>query len=90
MRFNVVAAGCGSAASRRHTREVALLTALLAAETGHDVTLESVVPGLSALLPGCEPPPLRPKYVWSMRTRLQTDGRATWQCSIWQSTPMPS
>ena len=31
-------------------------------------------------------PPLRPKHVWSIRTRLQMDGRETWQCSIWQST----
>ena len=31
-------------------------------------------------------PPLRPKHVWAIRTRLQMDGRATWQCSIWRST----
>jgi integrase len=32
-------------------------------------------------------PPLRPKHVWSIRTRLQMrDGRETWQRSIWQST----
>jgi hypothetical protein len=28
-------------------------------------------------------PPLRPKHVWSIRTRLQMEGgRATWRCSI--------
>ena len=27
-------------------------------------------------------PPLRPKHVWSIRTRLQMDGRETWRCSI--------
>jgi len=31
-------------------------------------------------------PPLRPKHVWSIRTKLQIEGgRATWQCSIWPS-----
>lgn len=31
-------------------------------------------------------PPLRPKHVWSIRTKLQIEGRATSPCSIWQST----
>jgi len=32
-------------------------------------------------------PPLRPKHVWSIRTRLQMEGRTRdLQCSIWQST----
>jgi hypothetical protein len=33
-------------------------------------------------------PPLRPKHVWSIRTKLQIADRkrATWRCSTWQST----
>jgi len=32
-------------------------------------------------------PPLRPKHVWSIRTKLQIEGRARdLACSIWQST----
>src|SRR6266496_6449788 len=32
-------------------------------------------------------PPLRPKHVWSIRTKLQIEGRVGISlCSIWQST----
>jgi len=32
-------------------------------------------------------PPFRPKHVWSIRTKLQLEGRIrAWQCSTWQST----
>ena len=32
-------------------------------------------------------PPLRPKHVWSIRTKLQIEAAlAIWPCSIWQST----
>ena len=31
--------------------------------------------------------PLRPKHVWSIRTKLQVEG--TWRCSIWPSTAAP-
>jgi hypothetical protein len=30
-------------------------------------------------------PPLRPKHVWSIRTKLQV-APATWRCSMWRST----
>jgi hypothetical protein len=32
-------------------------------------------------------PPLRPKHVWSIRTKLQIEGEpAIWRCSMWRST----
>jgi hypothetical protein len=32
-------------------------------------------------------PPLRPKHVWSIRTKLQVEaGSVTWPCSTWPST----
>jgi hypothetical protein len=34
----------------------------------------------------CAKPPLQPKHVWSIRTKLQLAGqRATWRCSTWPS-----
>jgi hypothetical protein len=46
------------------------------------------VPWNKGKLTGAKPPlRLRPKHVWSIRTKLQIDAvRATSQCSIWQST----
>ena len=44
------------------------------------------VPWNKGKLTGAKPP-LRPKHVWSIRTKLQIEAAlAIWPCSIWQST----
>src|ERR1700709_2357448 len=43
------------------------------------------VPWNKGKLTGAKPP-LRPKHVWSIRTKLQIEGRARLPSSIWQST----
>jgi hypothetical protein len=43
------------------------------------------VPWNKGKLTGAKPP-LRPKHVWSIRTKLQTAALATLPCSIWRST----
>jgi hypothetical protein len=49
-------------------------------------TAPNRVPWNKGKLTGAKPP-LRPKHVWSIRTKLQIEGRARdLACSIWQST----
>ena len=43
------------------------------------------VPWNKGKLTGAKPP-LRPKHVWSIRTKLQKAALATLPCSIWQLT----